>query len=113
VALLGFSDGATTAGDLLLAAPQRFAAAVLLGGALPWTTDLPAEPGRLRGRPVLLCWGADDDVVPRDLLERSAGWLGEQSGADVEVLVEPEVGHLVTRAQVERCRVLLARSGFG
>lgn len=113
VALLGFSDGATTAGDLLLAAPQRFEAAVLLAGALPWTTDLPAEPGRLSGRRVLLSWGDDDEVVPRELLERSAAWLAEQSGADAEVVVEPGLAHLVASSQVERCRALLLDCGFG
>jgi phospholipase/carboxylesterase len=112
VALLGFSDGATTAGDLLLAEPQRFDAAVLLGGALPWTTAPPAEPGRLRGREVLFSYGVDDDVVPRDLLERTAGWLAEGSGADAEVGVEPGLGHAVATGQVERCRALLARRGF-
>jgi phospholipase/carboxylesterase len=113
VALLGFSDGATTAGDLLLTAPQRFDTTVLLAGALPWTTDLPAEPGRLSGRRVLLSWGADDEVVPRELLERSAAWLEQESGAEAEVVVEPGLAHLVAGSQVERCRALLAVRGFG
>lgn len=109
VALLGFSDGATTAGDLLLAAPDRFRAAVLLGGALPWSTPLPAEPGRLRGVPVQLSWGQDEDVVPIELLERSSRWLQDESGADAEVVVEPGLAHFVDTAQVERARALLER----
>jgi phospholipase/carboxylesterase len=109
VALLGFSDGAVTAADLLLARPHRFRAAVLIGGALPWSTGPPTEPGRLRGVPVQLSWGEHEDVVPVDLLERSARWLTEESGADARVDVEPGLAHFVDTAQVARARDLLAR----
>lgn len=110
VALLGFSDGATTAGDLLLAAPSRFAAAALLGGALPWSTGAPLEPGRLDGVPVLLSYGDDDGVIPADLLARSARWLREDSGAVAEVVVEPGLAHHVSTAQVQRAQGLFTRS---
>jgi phospholipase/carboxylesterase len=109
VALLGFSDGAVTAADLLLAQPHRFRAAVLLGGALPWSTGPPVEPGRLRGVAVQLSWGQDEDVVPRELLERTARWLLDVSGAEAEVHVEPGLAHLVDTAQVVRARELLTR----
>ena len=109
VALLGFSDGATTAADLLLAEPGRFCAAVLLGGALPWSTGAPLAPGRLRGLEVLLAYGEQDDVVPHHLLERTGRWLREQSGARAEVVVEPGLGHFVSTAQVQLGRSLLER----
>lgn len=109
VALLGFSDGATTAGDLLLAEPRRFRAAVLLGGALPWSTVPPAVPGRLRGIDVLLSYGQDDAVVPRELFGRSARYLVEQSGARAEVVVEGGLAHFVSTAQVQQARALLER----
>lgn len=104
VALLGFSDGALLAGDLLLTAPQRFGAGVLLGGALPWSTPLPAEDGRLAGVRVLHSYGDEDPVVPRDLLDRTADWLTTRSGADVEVDVEAGLAHAVSTAQVARAR---------
>lgn len=110
VMLLGFSDGATTAGDLLLAEPERFCAVAMLGGALPWATPLPAEPGRLAGTPVLLSYGEDEAIVPRDLLERTARWLVDDSGAEVEVVVEPGLAHFVSAAQVQRARALGERS---
>jgi phospholipase/carboxylesterase len=110
VGLLGFSDGATTAGALLLARPERFRAAVLLGGALPLSTPLPLEPGRLAGVPVLLSYGEHEDVVPVELLERTARWLLEGSGALAEVVVEPGLGHAIDTAQVARARALLARA---
>lgn len=109
LALLGFSDGATTAGDLLLAEPERFRAAVLLAGALPWSAGPPATPDRLRGLDVLLSYGEQDAVVPRDLLERTGRWLREQSGARAEVVVEPGLAHFVSTAQVQQTRALLER----
>jgi phospholipase/carboxylesterase len=109
VALLGFSDGAATAVDLLLADPARFRAAVLLGGGLPFSTAPPTSPGRLAGTSVLFSYGEDEDVVPRDLLERTARWLQDESGADVEVLVEPGLAHYVDTVQVARARALLER----
>lgn len=110
VSLLGFSDGATTASDLLLADPSRFTAAALLGGALPWSTGAPLEPGRLDGVPVLLTYGDDDGVIPPDLLARSARWLCEESGAAAEVVVEPGLEHYVSTAQVQRAQALFTRS---
>jgi phospholipase/carboxylesterase len=109
LALLGFSDGATTAASLLMEEPQRFRAAVLLGGALPWGTPLPLDDDRLAGTAVQLSYGEDDGVIPRDLLERTADWLLERSGADAEVVVEPGLAHLVDTAQVDRARALLQR----
>jgi phospholipase/carboxylesterase len=109
VALLGFSDGAVTAVDLLLAEPARFRAAVLLGGALPWSTGPPVDDGRLTGTAVHFSYGADEDVVPRDLLERTGRWLLERSGAEAEVVVEPGLAHFVDTAQVDRARALLQR----
>jgi phospholipase/carboxylesterase len=110
VSLLGFSDGATTAGDLLLAEPGRFRAAALLGGALPWGTGPPATQGRLRGRDVLLSYGELDAVIPRDLLERTGRYLLEESGARAEVVVEPALAHLVSTAQVQQVRTLVERA---
>lgn len=107
VGLLGFSDGATTALDLLLAEPGRFRAAALLGGALAWSAGPPPAPGRLVGTPVLLGYGEQDDVVPRELLERTGGWLRDESGAHAQVVVEPGLAHRLSSAQVRRARTLL------
>ena len=111
VALLGFSDGATTAADLLLAEPARFCAAVLLGGALPWSTGAAALPGRLRGLDVLLSYGEDDAVIPRELLVRTGHYLTGASGARADVVVEPGLAHFVSTAQVQQTRSLLERVG--
>ena len=107
VALLGFSDGAVTALDLLLAEPGRFRAAALLGGALPWNVLQPAVDS-LSGLPVLFSYGDRDDVVDRGQLERTGRWLREESGADVHLDVEQGLGHAVSAAQVGRAGALFS-----
>ena len=109
VALLGFSDGATTAADLLLAEPGRFRGAALLGGALPWNAGPPARSGRLHGLDVLLSYGEHDGVIARELLERTGRYLAEESGARAEVVVELGLAHAVSTGQVQRVRALLDR----
>ncbi|MFF2407852.1 alpha/beta hydrolase [Streptomyces sp. NPDC058092] len=93
VSLLGFSGGMAMAGGLLLARPERFAAAVLLSGTLPWDAGLPEEPGRLAGVPVF--WGRDDadPVIPADLVARTGEWLREKSGARLAERCYPGLGH--------------------
>ena len=105
VALLGFSDGALVAADLML--HRRVDAAVLLAGPLPVDAAL-LSPGVLSGTDVLWSYGDQDDVVPRALLETSQRWLVEQSGAAVTVHVEPGLVHAVSQDQVSRTADFLA-----
>ncbi|MEV4334651.1 hypothetical protein AB0K02_29695 [Streptomyces sp. NPDC049597] len=49
LAVVGFSAGMAMAGALTLSKPQRFSAAVLLSGTLPWDAGLPEEPAGSRG----------------------------------------------------------------
>lgn len=83
VLLIGFRDGVTFAGALLLLAPERFAGGVLLYGALPFDAEVPMTRGRLCGMPVFLAHGADDTRTPADLLTRTWDWLATRSGAPV------------------------------
>jgi phospholipase/carboxylesterase len=108
VAVLGFSDGALLAADLLLAAPERFEAAVLLGGAVAWSAAPPVADGRLAGLRVLHSYGDADPVVPQELLQRTQSWLVDRSGAQVEVHVQPGLVHAVSTEQVQRARRFLA-----
>jgi phospholipase/carboxylesterase len=100
VGLLGFSGGMAMAGALLLAQPERFAAAVLLSGTLPWDAGLPDESGRLRG--VRVFWGHDDTdtVIPRDLVDRTRAWLREQSGAALTERVYAGLGHAISAEEL-------------
>ena len=82
--LVGFSQGAALALAAALTEPERLTAVVAMSGrVLPEILPRAAAPARLRGLPVLLTHGADDEIVPaaqgraaRDMLR---GW-----GARVE-----------------------------
>jgi phospholipase/carboxylesterase len=81
VLLLGFREGVALAGALVLTAPERFAGAVLVYGALPFDAGLPMPPGCLAGLPVFLALGTDDPRTPAALLDRTWDWLATRSGA--------------------------------
>lgn len=83
VLLLAFRDGVAFAGALMLAAPERFAGAALLYGALPFDAGVPMARGSLAGMPVFLAHGADDTRTPAQLLARTWDWLTTRSGAPV------------------------------
>lgn len=110
VSLLGFSGGMAMAGGLLLARPERFTAAVLLSGTLPWDAGLPEEQGRLAGVPVF--WGRDvaDRVIPADLVARTGEWLREKSGARLEEHQYPGMGHGITLPVLEDASAFLRRA---
>lgn len=107
VSLLGFSGGMAMAGGLLLARPERFAAAVLLSGTLPWDAGLPEEPGRLRG--VRVFWGRDaaDTVIPEDLVARTGAWLRTQSGATLTERTYPGLGHGISTEELADASAVL------
>ena len=81
VLLIGFREGVTLAGALMVAEPHRWSGAVLLYGALPFETGLPMTRGRLSGMPVFLAHGADDTRTPPELLARTWEWMTRESGA--------------------------------
>lgn len=82
VVLLGFSAGMLMAGALVLDRPERFRAAVLLSGTLPWDVDeFVPVPGRFERKPIFHAHGRYDDVIPADLVTRTEGYLMHDSGA--------------------------------
>lgn len=81
VLLLGFREGVTLAGALVLTAPERFAGAVLVYGALPFDAGVPLPPAALAGLPVFLARGDDDTRTPAERLDRTWDWLAGRSGA--------------------------------
>lgn len=83
--LFGFSAGMMMAGALLCDDPARYAGAVLLSGALAFDAGLPMGAGRLANVPVFYAHGTRDDMIPRDLVSRTARYLMEESGADLTV----------------------------
>lgn len=81
VLIVGFSGGALFAGALVLDDPTRYAGAAVLYGTLPFDAGVPVTPGRLAGVPVLVARGDADDMIPRELLDRTWSYLHDESGA--------------------------------
>jgi phospholipase/carboxylesterase len=103
VVLAGFSGGAAFAGGLLLSEPQRFTAAAILYGTLPWDAGVPTAPGRLDGIPVLVAQGAQDHVIPGELLGRTWDYLTSESGAQAQARRYPG-GHEITEEALQDLR---------
>ena len=98
--ILGFSGGTAMAGGLILSAPERFSAAVLLSGTLPWDAGYEFDDGSLAGLPVFWSIDPDDPMIPRDLAERSEAWLREHSGAALTERVYPGIGHTISAQEM-------------
>ena len=108
VSLFGFSGGTAMAGGLLLAEPQRFAAAVLLAGTLPWDAGLPETARRLADVPVFYGRGALDGVIPLDLIERTLVWLRTESGALLTEREYADLAHTISRQELSDAHDFLA-----
>ena len=93
--LLGFSGGTCAGGGLLLDDAARFAGAILLSGTLPFEAGVPTTPGRLAGVPVFHGHGADDAVIPAELVDRTTEYLNGPSGAVTSENRYPHLGHTV------------------
>lgn len=97
VILVGFSGGAAFAGGLVLDDPARYAGAAVLYGTLPFDAGLATDSGRLAHLPVLVAQGDADQVIPRELLDRTWDYLLEDSGAPTVAHRDPG-GHGITAA---------------
>lgn len=89
--LIGFSQGAAMAYSMTILEPTRIASVVGLSGFLPdgVSTWLTAE--RLKGLPIFIAHGTEDELVPVDKARISVGQL-ENAGAAV-TYCEDNVGH--------------------
>ncbi|WP_406830601.1 serine esterase [Pedococcus sp. KACC 23699] len=95
VFLVGFSGGAALAGGLVLSDPSRYAGAAILYGTLPFDAGIRLEPGRLSNLPVFVAQGDADQVIPRELLDRTWDYLLDESGAPTVARRDPS-GHGIT-----------------
>jgi phospholipase/carboxylesterase len=101
VVVVGFSGGAAFAGGLVLADPTRYAGAAILYGTLPFDAGVPVSPSRLAHTPVFVAQGDADQVIPRELLDRTWSYLLTESGAPVEAHRGPG-GHGITAGTLHR-----------
>lgn len=107
VVLVGFSGGAAFAGGLLLKDPQRYAGAAILHGTLPFGAGLPVTPDHLVGAETFVAQGDQDDVIPRELLDRTWEYLHGESGASTRSRRDPG-GHGITLETVRELGAWIA-----
>lgn len=104
VIAFGFSNGANTAGALLLLRPETLGGAVLVRAMVPLVPDtLPQLPAT----PVLISNGKMDPLVSRDETDRLAALL-QSAGANVTVAWQ-DSGHDLTERDVATAREWLAQ----
>ncbi len=97
---LGFSNGANVAGSMLLLRPELLAAAILFRPMV--VLDLPAAPGSLVGKRILITHGSTDPLLPPDHAARLTA-LFNAGGA--EVLTRTHLAsHALVSADLEAAR---------
>jgi phospholipase/carboxylesterase len=101
VIVVGFSGGAAFAGGLILSDPVRYAGGAILYGTLPFDAGVPVTASRLAHTPTFVAQGDADQVIPRELLDRTWTYLLTESGAPAEAHRDPG-GHGITPATVHR-----------
>jgi predicted esterase len=103
---VGFSNGANTAGALLLLRPDALGAAIMFRAMVPLVPDtLPT----LAQMPVLISNGRSDPLVSAEETEQLASLL-RSAGADVTVSWQNS-GHELTERDVVTAREWLAKQG--
>lgn len=103
----GFSQGGIMSLATLLTAPERIAGAVCMSGRLlPEVLPHTADPERLRGKPVLIVHGLQDEKLGIHFA-RSAREQLRRFPLDL-AYEEFAMGHNVTRESLETVRVWLA-----
>lgn len=106
VVLIGFSAGAVMAGGLVLADSQRFSGLALLSGPLPLEHLV---PGALLGMPVFSEQGQFDEMIPKELFDRTLYYLLNESGAIVESRQDP-IAHEVSAEELAALKDWVVRA---
>ena len=98
VSLLGFSQGAALALQLLRHAPARFTATVAIAGFVA-SGDHPGDADLARVRPPVF-WGrgTEDRVIPAEAVARTAEWLPEHTDATVRIY--EDLGHSISTPEL-------------
>lgn len=89
--LIGFSQGTALAYAMAITNPVRIASVAGLSGFLPNGSSSWLKTERLKGMPIFIAHGTEDELVPVDKARVSARLL-EDSGANV-TYCEDKVGH--------------------
>jgi phospholipase/carboxylesterase len=89
--LMGFSQGAALAYTMALVNPERIVSLACLSGFLPDGASAWLRADRLKGLPVFIAHGSEDEQVPIERARMSVDLI-EKAGADV-TYCEDNVGH--------------------
>ncbi len=97
--LLGFSAGMAMASALILDEPARYAGGIFLSGTLPFDTDLSITKNRLADTDIFYGRGTFDTAIPGDLVERTATYLHDRSGARLTERTYP-IPHSISDGEI-------------
>jgi phospholipase/carboxylesterase len=89
--IIGFSQGAALASTMAIMYPERVASLAGLSGFLPDGSAAWLGPDRLKGLPVFIAHGTEDDMVPIERARMGVDLI-EKAGATV-TYCEDNVGH--------------------
>ena len=89
--IIGFSQGAALAYSMAIMHPERIASLAGLSGFLPDVASAWLTPTRLKGLPVFIAHGREDERVPIERARESVNLI-EKAGATV-TYCEDNVGH--------------------
>jgi phospholipase/carboxylesterase len=110
IVIAGFSQGACLSTEFVASNPARYAGLIALTGGLIGPLDMDLHHnGELHGTPALLLSGDPDPHVPWQRVEDSARELNRM-GAIVEAVRYPGRPHMVSTAEIELARKLLAKT---
>ena len=82
---------------------------MLLSGTLPWDAGFDTTDGRLQDLPLFWSIDPQEDVIPRELVERSEQWLRTSSGAALEEHQYPGIGHAMSIEQLRDVSAFVAQ----
>lgn len=94
ISLVGFSQGAALALQLLRHAPERFTATVAIAGFVA-SGDHPGDAELALARPPVF-WGrgTQDTMIPAEAVERTAAWLPQHTEATIRIY--ENLGHSIS-----------------
>lgn len=101
---VGYSNGANIAASLLLTRPEVLFGAILFRPMVPFESEYPPK---LSARPILICAGRKDTIIPPASSERLARIL-EGAGALVTLHWEP-TGHTLNDSEISVAREWLRK----
>lgn len=104
--LIGFSQGALMATQLLRSRPERIKATVILAGFM-FDGAMPGDESLLKTKPkVIYCRGLNDQLIPKEAIANLNSWL--QTHTKSATKTYPGLGHSIDQRVIDDVSVYLA-----